>query len=135
MDVYYEDGVPTDFYAYTDEYGDYLIEGLDPGSYIIGTWNDQGLIDEWYDNVVLPGNSYGEGATVIDLTAADANGKNFALALGRSISGKVTRSGGVGLASVLVGVVDSEESGWAPWVSPLQTVPTSSGVCCPAPTR
>lgn len=108
VDAYDEYGDPTDFWAFTDSNGDYLIEGLAPGSYTIATWNDQGLIDEWYDNVVLPGNGGAEGATLVDVTVADAGGMNFQLALGRSIAGRVTRSGGTPLAGLLVGVFDSE---------------------------
>ena len=108
VDAYDEYGNPTGFYAYTDTNGDYLLEGLPAGSYLIATWNNQGLVDEWYDDVVRPGNSEGVGATLVDLTATNATGKDFQLALGRSIAGKVTRSGGTPLAEVLVGVFDSE---------------------------
>ncbi len=61
--------------------------------------------------MVVQGNWDGTGATLVDVTSGNATGKDFQLAAGKAISGKVTRSGGVGLADVDVSAVDGG-GGW-----------------------
>lgn len=106
VEAYDEYGDWTEIFAHTDTNGDYTIEGLPPGAYLVGTWNEQGLVDEWFDDVVRPGNWSGEGATLVDVSDADATDKDFQLVQGRSISGRVTRSGGTPLPDVFVDVFD-----------------------------
>jgi hypothetical protein len=94
--------------GWTAANGTYTISGLDPAQYYIGTWNDQNYIDEWYDNVIMQGNLSAEGATVVDVSAANATNRNFQLAAGRSISGTVTGPGGLPLANAVVEAYDLE---------------------------
>jgi hypothetical protein len=77
-------------YQVTDDTGAYSIGGLLPGQYLLATANDQGYIDEWYQNEPVPGDLSGKNATAIDATAADATGIDFALDPGYTISGTVT---------------------------------------------
>ena len=94
-------------YDYTNEDGTYTITGLFPGSYKIRTWNDQGYLDEWYDDVIYKNNYGGTGATLIDVSTADATGKDLQLELGRSISGAVTDVEGQHLADVEIVAYDT----------------------------
>ena len=81
--------------------GSYVLRGLPAGRYRLRTWNENGYVDEWYDNLpVIPTDYMGTGAATVDLRTANAGGKNFKLALGRKISGKVTGPGGAPLAGV-----------------------------------
>ena len=92
--------------TWTGADGTYTIRGLLPGSYKLATANDQGYLDEWYDNIVYQGNWDGTGATLVNVTATNATNKNFLLALGRTISGTVTSSGNVPLEEVYVDAYD-----------------------------
>jgi IPT/TIG domain/Carboxypeptidase regulatory-like domain len=101
-------GEMIDYVGNTPPNGSYLITGLPNVSVKVFTYNESGLIDEWYNNVIAPGNWEGEGATVLNLaTAPTRTGINFALAPGKTISGYVT-NGSVGLAGVYVDSYDQE---------------------------
>ena len=106
VEAYWEWGEWTECYAWTAADGTYTIVGLPPGLFYIGTWNEKNYVDEWYNNLVRLGRLFGEGATLIDINSADATGKDFQLAAGRSISGKVTGPGGVSLSDLEVDVCD-----------------------------
>ena len=76
------------------------------------TFNDQNYVDEWYDNVPYLGNWGGEGADWVDLGAIPTRTNiNFALATGRSISGRVTTSASVGIADAWVTVYKLDGTG------------------------
>ena len=77
-------------YAWTDSTGLYQMEGLPPGLYAANTANDQGYVDEWYNNDPAPADLFGENAQDIDVTAGDQLAINFALDEGYTISGYVT---------------------------------------------
>ena len=49
-------------YAWTDSTGLYQMEGLPPGLYAANTANDQGYVDEWYNNDPAPADLFGENA-------------------------------------------------------------------------
>ena len=89
--------------AYTDAGGYYELSDVANVPVWVVTYNETGYIDEYYNNIPAPGNPDATGATALDLAAVPTRtGINFALATGRSISGKVTNAGGTGLANVLV---------------------------------
>jgi len=79
---------------WTDSSGNYSVVGLLAGSYYVRTWNNQGYIDEYYNNVPVPGTSWPPaGATTVSVTAgSNTPNINFGLALGGSISGRVVKS-------------------------------------------
>jgi protocatechuate 3,4-dioxygenase beta subunit len=80
----------------TDSSGNYSIPGLQPFiTYYVKTANSYGYVNKYYDNAEVTG-----AATAISVSRADIN---FSLALGGSISGRVTRaSDGAGIPSVRV---------------------------------
>ncbi len=77
----------------TDETGAYAVDGLPAGQYVVNTANDQGYVDEWYNDHPAPGNITGVGIDTVDLTVADANSVNFSLNRGYTISGHITDEG------------------------------------------
>jgi hypothetical protein len=83
----------------TNAAGDYEIQGLPPGAYVLFTENGpvQGLVDEIYDNIACivrcdddPARL--KGARVTVAIAATTSGVNFALAQAGTLSGKVTNA-------------------------------------------
>ena len=104
VDAYDTDsGIPYG-YGYTGTNGVYYIIGIPQGTYYVATNNDSGYIDEWYNNVVYPGNLDATGAEEVALVYGDtvATGINFSLASGRSIAGKVMDGNGFALSDVAV---------------------------------
>ena len=102
-------------YASTDSAGAYTISGLLPADYRVRTtWNDQGYLDEWYDNVICQKDPSGTGATHLTLTG-DLTGIDFVLSTGRTISGVVTDDGSTPLGGVELSAVDDDGNavGWA----------------------
>ena len=81
----------------TDSLGDYSIPGLAPGNYYLKTFNYSGFVDEYYDNA-----GSAPYATAVNVAAGtDSSDTDFALLLGGTISGRVTRnSDGMGIAGV-----------------------------------
>ena len=94
--------------AVSDGAGAYTIAPIEAGTYYLYTGNEQGLVNEYYDNVpctggCAPASAVTNGAPVVVAAAAAVTGRNFALAPGGSISGTVTReSGGAAIAGVQV---------------------------------
>ena len=76
----------------TDESGAYEIGGLPDAQYLVNTGNDQGYVDEWWDNIPAPGNLDGVGVDTVDLSGSSRDDINFALDKGYTISGNVTDS-------------------------------------------
>jgi len=80
---------------YTDGVGEYRIERLRPGSHFVGTDTDSELLDELYDDLPCPGGlAVGCDPTTGDPVLVAINttnsGVDFQLALGGSISGRIT---------------------------------------------
>jgi hypothetical protein len=90
--------------ATTDYSGSYSIGGLSAGKYYLETWNNLGFVDEYYNNVTSQ-----LAATAIAVTAGmNTANISFSLALGGTISGKVTRdSDGTGISGVPIQAFDS----------------------------
>ena len=83
--------------VYTNASGVYKFTGLPNTKVFVSTYCEYPLnyIDEWYNDVPMPGNWFAAGATALDLAAAPARTSiDFGLASGRTISGKVTSSSG-----------------------------------------
>jgi hypothetical protein len=94
----------------TEADGTYTVGGLLTGDYFARTWNYVGYIDELYDDI--PCASYcsiASGDLIAVTEGATTPGIDFALALGGSISGKITDSNtGLDIAGVPVDIFDSE---------------------------
>ena len=102
------DGMEIDYVFNNPPDGSYLITGLPNVKVKVVTINYEGYIDEWYNNVVAPGNWEGAAAAELNLaTTATRTGINFTLAMGKTISGRVT-NGAVGLAGVYVDAYDQD---------------------------
>ncbi len=67
-------------------------DGLPTGTYYARTWNDQGYVDELYNDIACPIQSCGDvtGGTPINVTAPLTSAINIALAPGGRVSGTVT---------------------------------------------
>jgi subtilisin family serine protease len=92
-------------YAFTDSSGNFTVNGLPTGDYLVQTYNTIGYIDEYYNDSL----SYND-ATIIHLEAPNTiSGIDFALADGGTISGHVTDGssseplGGVGVSASYAG--------------------------------
>lgn len=95
--------------AFTDGAGGYVSFGLPAGFYHARTWNDQGLINELYDDIPCSFCDVTAGA-LIQVTAGgvDTPDIDFALGVGGTISGTVTSSAtGDELETVIVDLFDS----------------------------
>ena len=90
------------FFGTSDDYGAYSITGLPAGQYHIRTAQSFGYIDEWYDNDPVLSDPDASSATVINISSSNATGKNFVLAAGRRILGRIEDSSSTSLADVLV---------------------------------
>jgi hypothetical protein len=87
----------------TSSSGAYTITGLPAGSYYVRTSNGLGFIDEYYSNVT----TLNAATAIVVALGTNASNTNFSLALGGSISGKVSRdSDGTGISGVTVRVYD-----------------------------
>ena len=83
----------------TDSDGNYNIAGIAPGAYYLKTSNSQGYADEYYDNIEYPTFAYSVNIT----SGVDREDTDFSLAIGGSISGRITRdSDGAGMSGVRV---------------------------------
>ncbi len=90
----------------TNGAGIFSTAGLPGGSYYLRTNNSQGLLNEAWDNVPCLGCPWNTG-TAIPLEAGElATGKNFALAPGPRIRGRVTNHAGAGLAGIPIVIYD-----------------------------
>ncbi|MGB5657857.1 MAG: hypothetical protein WBO54_00105, partial [Thermoanaerobaculia bacterium] len=95
--------------AYTDSGGDYTNgSGLATGNYFLNTWNDDGYINELYDDMLCVGGCTATDGTSIGVTSGSTTtGIDFALVLGGSIFGSVTVDGsGVPLDTGYVRIYD-----------------------------
>ncbi len=91
----------------TSSSGAYSLSGLPNVPLILSTYNERNYIDEWYNNVRLPGNWDAAGATWLDLgSTATRTGINFSLATGRSISGYVHGADGAVFVELEVAAFD-----------------------------
>ena len=81
--------------------GNYVVSGLPAGSYYVKTSGYQDYIDEYYNNVTSK-----SGATLVNVTQGiDTPDINFSLAIGGSISGRVTKdSDGTGIGTIMINV-------------------------------
>ncbi len=79
----------------SDATGAYVFTGLPAGSYVLWTSNEQGYVDELYDNIQCAGGCYYFEGTQVSISAGnDASGIDFALTPGGRISGTITASNG-----------------------------------------
>ena len=77
----------------TDDNGVYWFRGLIPGVYKVltaGDANNLGYINQWYLDDPVQGDPMGTGALPVDISSGNRSDIDFALTLGRSISGRVT---------------------------------------------
>ncbi|MGB5162492.1 MAG: hypothetical protein WBP10_17220 [Thermoanaerobaculia bacterium] len=95
--------------ASTDASGDYTnYAGFPTGNYFLRTWNDDGYINELYDDMLCVGGCTPTDGTPVGVTSGSTTtGIDFALELGGSISGTVTIDGsGVPLDTGYVRIYD-----------------------------
>lgn len=77
----------------TDASGRYTIGGLYSGKYRVSTYNDEGYLDEsWNDNKCLLWCEYTDGNPITVFAGQVINGIDFALDKGGSISGRITNA-------------------------------------------
>lgn len=89
----------------TDAGGYYDVSNLPNVPVYVQTFNDLGYVNEYYPNAVAAGSHDFTGATALDLAAqATRTNIDIALTMGRTISGKVTKSTGGNLEDVYVDV-------------------------------
>ena len=105
----------------TDASGVFIFDALDAGSYLLWTVNDQGFIDELYDDIPCAGGCFYFGGTPVPVsTGQTVGGIDFVLQPGGRISGTVTdETTGDPVAGCDVKVYDQEES--------LMTIATTDG--------
>ena len=89
--------------------GTYSYTGLAAGNYYLRTYNNQGYIDEAYDDVACPSSSCGTLSTVATAVTVGASGVtggiDFDLAPGGTITGRVTATAtGLGIANARIRV-------------------------------
>ena len=79
----------------TDASGRYLLGGLPAGTYYLSTFNEDGYLNELYDNVVCPGGcpTVAGGTPVVAGAGQTVTGKDFALTRGGRISGTIVAAG------------------------------------------
>jgi hypothetical protein len=103
---------------YADAAGNYQVSSLHPGTYYAVSQNDQGLIDELYDDLPCPALSCSatSGTPIVVVAGATTSGVDFALARGGSIAGSITSAAsGAPLRGIYVGVYASSGNhvGWS----------------------
>ncbi|MEW6188744.1 MAG: S-layer homology domain-containing protein [Actinomycetota bacterium] len=96
----------------TDENGHYRIAGLPSGEYWVSTWNDQGYMDEYYNDKLTPLTA----DTVVVNASQETTGINFVLSVGGKITGRVTDEAGNPLANIKV---ITNKYGWQASISTL----------------
>ncbi|MCK4352018.1 hypothetical protein KAW65_01275, partial [candidate division WOR-3 bacterium] len=111
----------------TDEYGYYIVPDLETGSYKLMTWNDQGYVDEWYDNKT----SFDE-ADIVPVTVPDTTkNTNFELAPGGFIEGTVTSASAKGpLEDIYIIIYNAADPYPMNWVGGEQTDSTGHYIVC-----
>lgn len=93
----------------TDAFGVYVADGLIAGDYVLWTRNEDGFVDELFDDIPCAGGcNFFTGTPVTVGPGADATGIDFELCDGGRISGVVTDGVGGALESVDVEIFDSE---------------------------
>ncbi len=105
----------------TEAGGTFSFAPLSAGSYLLWTTNDQGFIDELWQDIPCAGGCYYFGGTPVGVAAGqDVTGIDFVLSAGGRISGVVTDEfSGNPIEALEVKIYDSEES--------LVTIATTSG--------
>lgn len=103
---------------YADGTGNYQVSGLLPGTYYAVSENDQGLIDELYDDIPCPALSCSatSGSPIVVVAGATTSGVDFALARGGRIAGSITSAGsGMPIAGALLAIYDAAgvHLGWS----------------------
>ena len=78
----------------SDSMGDYLSPALPAGTYYARTWNDQGYVNELYDNVPCFGCVLTSGTPIVLTAGTITEDIDIALGQGSQISGTVTQDGG-----------------------------------------
>lgn len=79
----------------TDASGTYVFSDLSAGTYVLWTRNEQGFVDELYDDIPCAGGCYWFAGTPVSISAGnDASGIDFILSAGGRISGTVSASAG-----------------------------------------
>ena len=101
--------------ATTDTEGEYLLGGLDGGTYFATTDNHIGLLDELYENIPCPrgGSSCGPttGSPILVNSGFVTSGIDFDLGPGGSIAGRVTNSAtGLAITYIRVDIWDQTRS-------------------------
>ncbi|MEM8930307.1 MAG: carboxypeptidase-like regulatory domain-containing protein [Acidobacteriota bacterium] len=102
--------------AFTDLSGQYLVGGLEPGSYTVSTTFNDGYVDELYDDMpcfrgvdASPDCSASDGTPVRVELSETTTGIDFALDLGGSITGRVRAAAtGEPLSGIDVNVSDAD---------------------------
>jgi hypothetical protein len=100
--------------GFTDEDGEYVIDGLPAGTYRIATDVSDNYVNEVWDNVTCLGSCGSDelqaGIPIVVGAAETVSGRNFALEPGAAIAGAVTDAAtGAPIADVLVFALDARE--------------------------
>jgi hypothetical protein len=77
-------------YTQTNDLGGFAVDGLPEGMYVACTLNDQGYVDEWYEDDVAPADMAGTYAKQIEVDNGGTWSIVFTLDKGCTISGTVT---------------------------------------------
>ncbi len=92
--------------AQTDIDGDYFAAGLATGNYRVHIWGSAaGYLDEWYDDAV----SFATATDIPVVVPDETPGIDILLKRPGSITGRVSRSGDIGLGNVAVSVYDANQ--------------------------
>jgi len=120
------EGVFVDLFTPTEEFisnptsdssGEYLSPALPPGTYFARTWNDQGYINELYDDIPCLGCLLTAGTPIVVTTGAVTEDIDIELQLAGRVSGTVTEDGsGLPLQDIRVEIFGSTGQfvAWAP---------------------
>ena len=98
-------------WSWTDPNGYYSICGLPTGDYYVATWNNQGYINEWYDNVL----NQNEATLVPVEVPNETPNINFALTVGGKIIGIITECNSdppLAIQDASVSVYDWDTGDW-----------------------